>query len=308
MSVKFRSYTSEAGYSDDFYRVCDFLISINHNKVITPNYLWARWVWQFGPYMSMGHLSSIGVAEDNGKIVGLATYEHDLGEAYFCIDHDYAFLKPHIIDYAMQNLSFEGKLRITLPDGDLGYQQAAIQKGFIPTKEKSSVALIDIHNNSYDLPDGYTIMSFTDSRFNVDKYYEAIWKGFDNTRERNETELESMRNRTGFDAPHLDLDLRILVVAPNGDYAAHCGMWCLPGSEYAYVEPVFTLPEYRKMGLGKAAVLEGVNRCGKLGAKRAYVLSSQQFYYNIGFYPVQNETWWSYQNDQSHCKCSSHTL
>jgi GNAT superfamily N-acetyltransferase len=297
MSVNFRSYTSEAGYSDNFHRICDFLISINNNRVITPNYLWARWVWQFGPYMSMEHLSSIGIAEDNGKIVGLATYENDLGEAYFCIDHDYAFLKPLLIDYAMQNLSFEGKLRITLPDGDLSYQQAAIQKGFIPTKEKSSVALIDIHNNSYDLPDGYTIMSFTDSRFNVDKYYEAIWKGFDNTRERNETELESMRNRTGFDAPHLDLDLRILVVAPNGDYAAHCGMWCLPGSEYAYVEPVFTLPEYRKMGLGKAAVLEGVNRCGKLGAKRAYVLSSQQFYYNIGFYPVQNETWWVYQND-----------
>lgn len=131
----------------------------------------------------------------------------------------------------------------------------------------------------------------------ITEYYEAIRKGFNNTRERNESELESMRNRAGFDAPHLDLDLRILVVAPNGDYAAHCGMWCLHGSEYAYVELVFTLPEYQKMGLGKVAVLEGVNRCGKLGAKRAYVLSSQQFYYNIGFYPFQNETWWVYQND-----------
>jgi GNAT superfamily N-acetyltransferase len=260
MTVKFRSYNNEPGYSNDFHKICDFLIRINQSRVISPNYLWARWVWQFGPYMSMAHLSNIGVAEDNGKIVGLATYEHDLGEAYFCIDHDYVYLKPHLIDYAIQNLSFEGKLRITLPDGDLGYQQAAIQKGFIPTQEKSSVAFIDIHNNSYNLPDGYTIMSFKDSRFHVDKYYEAIWKGFDNTRERNESELESMRNRTGFDAPHLDLDLRILVIAPNGDYAAHCGMWYLPGSEYAYVEPVFTLPEYRKMGLGKAAVLEGVNR------------------------------------------------
>jgi N-acetylglutamate synthase-like GNAT family acetyltransferase len=297
MSVKFRSFTSEAGYSDDFHRVCDFLISINHNKIITPNYLWARWVWQFGPYMSMEHLSSIGIAEDNGKIVGLATYEHDLGEAYFCIHHDFAFLKLHLIDYAMQNLSSEGKLRITLPDGDLGYQQAAIQKGFIPTKEKSSVARIDINNNAYEIPNGYKIMSFADSNFDVDKYYDAIWKGFDNKRDRNETEIESMKSRREFHAPHFDKNLRILVVGPNGDYAAHCGMWCLPGSEYAYVEPVFTLPEYRRMGLGKAAVLEGINRCGKLGAKRAYVLSSQQFYYNIGFYPVQNETWWSYQNN-----------
>lgn len=99
-----------------------------------------------------------------------------------------------------------------------------------------------------------------------------------------------MKSRKRFGAPHLNMNLRLLVVAPNGDYASHCGMWYIPGSDYAYVEPVFTLPEYRKMGLGKAAVLEGVKRCGKLGAKQAYVISSQQFYYSIGFYPIQNET------------------
>lgn len=297
MSVKFRSYISDQGCSDDFYKICDFLISINHKRVITPNYLWARWVWQFGPYMNMAHLSNIGVAEDNGKIVGLATYENDLGEAYFCVDEEYSYIKPQLMDYAKQKLSLDGKLRIILPDGDLSYQQIAIQKGFTATTQKSSVARIDINNNVYDIPKRYKIMSFDDSDFDVDKYYDAIWRGFDNKRERNEVEIESMKNNCEFHAPHYDKNLRILVVAPNGDYAAHCGMWCLPGSEYAYVEPVFTLPEYRKMGLGKAAVLEGVNRCGKLGAKQAYVLSSQQFYYSIGFYPFENETWWVYQND-----------
>ena len=297
MSVKFRSYISGEGCSDDFNKICDFLISINHNRVITPNYLWARWAWQFGPYMNMEHLSHICVAEDNGKIAGLATYENDLGEAYFCVDEEYSYIKPQLIDYARHRLSLDGKLRITLPDGDLSYQQVAIQKGFIPTTQKSSVARININNNAYEIPKGYKIMSFAESDFDADKYYDAIWRGFDNKRDRNAVEIESMKNRREFHAPHYDKSLRILVVAPNGDYAAHCGMWCLTGSEYAYVEPVFTLPEYRKMGLGKAAVLEGVNRCGKLGAKQAYVLSSQQFYYNIGFYPFQNETWWIYQND-----------
>ncbi len=75
-------------------------------------------------------------------------------------------------------------------------------------------------------------------------------------------------------------------------------MWYIPGSEYAYVEPVFTLPEYRRRGLGKAAVLEGLKRCSKLGAKYAIVLSSQQFYYSIGFYPIQNETWWQYTENR----------
>ena len=292
MAIRIESYNNTAGYSRDFLDVCDFLIRINQKRVITPNYLWARWVWQFGPYMSMENLAHIGLFKDDGNIVGLVTYENDIGQAYFCVDEKYAYLKPQMINYAIENLSANGEIRIILPDGDLGYQQAALSLGFIPTTDKSSTACIDIGKNDYTLPEGFAVMSFDDPCFDVDKYYDAIWRGFDNTRERNELEMESMKNREGFDAPHLDLRLRILVVALNGDYASHCGMWHLPNSEYAYVEPVFTLPEYRKMGLGKAAVLEGVKRCGEQGAKRAYVLSSQQFYYNIGFYPIQNETWW----------------
>lgn len=273
------------------------MIRINNDIVTTPNYLWARWVWQFGPYMNMSRLSHIGVAEEDGMIIGLATYENDIGEAYFCVDEKYPPIKPLLIEYAVHNLSCNGELKISIPDGDLGYQHVAIEKGFIPTTQKSSVAKIDTCNYMYTLPNGYQIMSFDDEKFDADRYYNAIWRGFNNQRQRNEVELAYMKKRAEFDAPHLNLSLRILVVAPNGDYAAHCGMWYIPNSDYAYIEPVFTLPEYRKMGLGKSAVLEGVNRCRKLGAKYAYVLSAQQFYYSIGFYPVQNETWWIYKNN-----------
>lgn len=296
MAIKIRSYNNETGYSIDFRKVCDFLIRINQEEVITPHYLWARWVWQFGPYMNMEYLSKIGIFEDDEKIIGLVTYEGNIDEAYFCLDKNYAHLKPQLIDYANHNFGLNGELKIVLPDGDLEYQKAAIQKGFCATKEKSAVARIDCDNLEYTLPDGYQIISFDDENFDIDKYYAAIWKGFDNKRERNELEIQSMKKREGFDAPYFNKSLRIMVVAPNGDYASHCGMWYIQGSDYAYIEPVFTLPEYRKMGLGKAAVLEGIQRCGVLGAKYAIVLSSQQFYYSIGFYPVQNETWWT----QSH--------
>jgi predicted N-acetyltransferase YhbS len=55
---------------------------------------------------------------------------------------------------------------------------------------------------------------------------------------------------------------------------------------------VATDPAYRRIGLGRAAVLEAIKRCGKLGAKRAFVGSSQQFYYSIGFRPYATSTWW----------------
>ena len=86
--------------------------------------------------------------------------------------------------------------------------------------------------------------------------------------------------------------LKICVAAPDGNYVSHCGMWCQKNDFYCYVEPVATDPDYRRMGLGRAAVLEAVRRCGELGAKQAVVGSDQQFYFNIGFYPVQTLTHW----------------
>lgn len=289
MNVKIRNFIDQAGYSHDFQKICDFLIRINENEVVAPNWLWARWVWQYNTHINTTQCH-FGIAEVNGKIVGLTLYDHGLGEAFFCVDKDYESIKSQLIDFAINNLNLNGEIMLALPDGDLGYEKAAVEKGFIATAKKVQTSRIDINDKVYALPKGYKIMSFADKSFDPDKYFDAIWKGFENKRER--TEADSIKMREGFDRPYLDLDLRILVVAPNGDYAAHCGMWCIPGSGYAYVEPVFTLPEYRKLGLGKAAVLEGVNRCGKLGAKQAYVLSSQQFYYSIGFYPYQNDIWW----------------
>ncbi|MDF2484827.1 MAG: GCN5-related N-acetyltransferase [Herbinix sp.] len=291
MNVKMRNFIDEDGYCDDFQKICDFLIRINQNEVVAPNWLWARWVWQYDSHINTTQ-SHFGIAEVNGKIVGLTLYDHGLGDAFFCADMDYEGIKSQLIDFAIDNLNLNGEIRLALPDGDSGYQQSAVQKGFISTTEKIPTSRIDINDNVYTLPKGYTIMSFADKSYDADKYFDAIWKGFENKCERTEAEMEGAKNREGFDKPYFDPDLRILVVSPNGDYAAHCGMWCIPGSKYAYVEPVFTLPEYRKLGLGKAAVLEGINRCGKLGAKHAYVLSSQQFYYNIGFYPYKSDIWW----------------
>jgi len=93
-------------------------------------------------------------------------------------------------------------------------------------------------------------------------------------------------------SPVLNPELIVSVAAPNGDYVSHCGMWYQPGDSYCYVEPVATIPSYRNMGLGKAVVLEAVRRCAVLGATQAIVGSNQQFYYNIGFYPIATATWW----------------
>ena len=95
-----------------------------------------------------------------------------------------------------------------------------------------------------------------------------------------------------FDTPSGRRDLKIVVVAPNGDFVSFCGMFYEPSRHFAYVEPVATDPTYRRLGLGKAAVLEGIRRCGLLGASTAYVGSDQEFYQAIGFTKVFNSECW----------------
>ncbi len=60
-------------------------------------------------------------------------------------------------------------------------------------------------------------------------------------------------------------------------------MWYERVNGIAYVEPVATDPDYRRKGLGKAAVLDGIRRCGDVGATAAYVATDRQFYRSIGF-------------------------
>ncbi len=69
-------------------------------------------------------------------------------------------------------------------------------------------------------------------------------------------------------------------------------MWYDSEAGFAVIEPVATDPQYRKMGLGKAAVLEGIKRVAVLGAKKVLVGSSQQFYYSIGMRPYRTATKW----------------
>lgn len=95
-----------------------------------------------------------------------------------------------------------------------------------------------------------------------------------------------------FDTPSGRRDLKIVVVAPTGDFVSFCGMFYEPSQQFAYVEPVATDPTYRRLGLGKAAVLEGIRRCGLLGARNAYVGSDQEFYQALGFTKVFNSECW----------------
>ena len=99
-------------------------------------------------------------------------------------------------------------------------------------------------------------------------------------------------------APGFRKDLTIVVEAPDGHFVSYSGTWFEPTNGYAYVEPVATDPDYRRRGLGKAAVLEGIRRCGELGARVAYVGSDLAFYMAIGFVKMHTSQCWTRYLDE----------
>lgn len=294
MTEVFRNYNNDERFGSDYYAVCDFLIRINQEKIIYPNFLWARWTWMISrPVDDEDQRNLIGLWKDNGKIVALATFELDFGEVFIIIDPDYHFLLSDIISYSEEYLSSDNKLNIFIPDNDRKSQRLALKRGYIPTQYREPIAVLDIYQDlDYILPNNYRIISMADE-WDFYKYNRVMWRGFDHDGEPDDKKEDIDFRKTMLSSPHIIPELIIAVQSPDGHYASHCGLWYKEGTDYAYVEPVVTDPDHRKRGLGKACVMEAVKRAGKMGAKEAIVCSSQQFYYNMGFYPIASDTMWS---------------
>ena len=82
-------------------------------------------------------------------------------------------------------------------------------------------------------------------------------------------------------------DLDMVGVAPDGKIASFCTIWYDDVTRTAYFEPVGTVPEHQRRGLGKAVMLEGLRRLKRLGCDLAFVGSYSEragaLYASVGF-------------------------
>lgn len=91
--------------------------------------------------------------------------------------------------------------------------------------------------------------------------------------------------------PNFRKDLTTVIKAPNGDYACYAGMWFDSVNKYAYLEPLATVPEYRRMGLATYAVVEGMKNTKALGAAYCYG-GVPESYCTVGFETICHRELW----------------
>jgi GNAT superfamily N-acetyltransferase len=297
MSVMVRPYAGP----DDYRRVDDFLLAHYQPGNRDGNWLEPIWEYMHGhPYLQAAALERIGLWEADGQVVAVANYESRLGEAFFQFHPAYRHLRQEMLDYAEHNLRGRSTnddrmyLRAYVNDSDEAFRSLVRTRGYERQPESDRPLFQFVIPDPFPtihLPEGFRLRSLAED-CNWEKVHRVLWRGFDHPGEppSGEAELESRRRM--FDTPSARRDLKIAVEAPNSDFAAFCGMFYAPTHTYAYVEPVVTDPAYRRMGLGTAAVLEGVRRCGALGATVAYVGSDQSFYQSMGFKVLYSSECW----------------
>jgi GNAT superfamily N-acetyltransferase len=293
MSVKFRNYSEVAGITEDYFKVREFFSKLGYKE-----FTFARWDWMTTHgYLDKSAVGKIGLWEDNGQVVGIATIDCSLGDSFCLTLERYQYLKKDLLLHAKKYLGTPEKFKVTISDDDEAFQRIAAELGFVATEDKENDAIFwtDETMMSYELPEGYTITSMKDT-YDLFKYGQVLWKGFNHELKGEGVFDFTADQEKTFEAamirPNVDLNLKVAVVAPNGDFVSYCGMWYDSEAGFAVIEPVATDPQYRKMGLGKAAVLEGIKRVAVLGAKKVLVGSSQQFYYSIGMRPYRTATKW----------------
>lgn len=291
MKFDFRNFDNS--YYD---KVCDFLIELSKYDRKHINWNWARWEWMFfHPEFSRDLMDKIGLWFCDEELVGMATYDHSLGEAFFVTKPESEELEKDMLEYSIATFSDENGLGIAVNDADISTLNLLRNCGFLKNEQTENVLELTLKNISFDLitPKGITLKNL-DIKKDLYKHHNVLWRGFDHEGQLPVDEATMNRQKIMLSASNLNQFLHIAAENKDGEYVAYCGLWYNQKTDYAYVEPVCTIPEYRHKDIGKAVVIEALKNCYFLGAKKAYVISDNPFYKKLGFHQHSHYTFYWY--------------
>jgi ribosomal protein S18 acetylase RimI-like enzyme len=129
-----------------------------------------------------------------------------------------------------------------------------------------NVRALDIPPPSPDLPPGYHIRSIQGEE-DVAARVAVHRSAFHPSR------MTVEKHRRVMAAPSYQRDLDLVVVAPDETFAAFCIVWYDAANRLGEFEPVGCHADYRRRGLARAVLFEGMRRIIALGGRTAVVFS-----------------------------------
>ena len=276
MKYKIERYKNCERFNEQYQRIHQFLLEagkLEYNE----HFHWGRFEWMHAhSYLDEDKLTSIGIFKDEkDAIVGLTTYDTSYDDRVYLIHTSSdKLLLESMVDHVIKDDGSSAVLKVNAKD--VALCQILREKGFEKRNRCACILSFNLSNSlEYNMPSAYT-MSPQGFLVNPWQYQLVIHKGFDNKGIPEKWDDALLKR-----IPNVNEDLKTFAIS-NNEYCAHCGIWYSAGDS-AYVEPVATVPEHRRQGLAKAVIYEACARAKALGAKRAIVVSEQEFYFRIGF-------------------------
>ncbi|MDE7430030.1 MAG: GNAT family N-acetyltransferase [Lachnospiraceae bacterium] len=245
----------------------------------------------FAYWMDITYSYKNRIWEDNGEIVAFCFNESPVTDIYFSLKPGYEELASEMIAYADAHMPIKGgKIQLIRFGGQEALMNAAKQAGYYQKSESWDMQFDFEDVLDYPLPEGFHFVN--PEEYDIEKIGKCCWKGFDH--EPNEGAWDHQYEQSNYLhalAPHVTPKLAVIIADEKEEYAYYAGMWWTPQNKLAYMEPLCTIPEYRRKGLAAAALSELYRRMKALGATHM-TGGDNEFYKAIGYKPAEKWTWW----------------
>jgi len=234
---------------------------------------------QPGFWRESGHVWRDGA----GKVVAFLATESS-GDPLFVVSHpSRRGVEEAVFRYVVEvRLPRRGRVMTIARTGDAIREDILTRLGFVRGDEEErhyrwDLASIDL---SYDLPVGFVVRGMGETGDDSDFTRQAeltrrIFPRSEHTREAH----DCLRQ-----APDYRPDLDVAAIAPSGEHAALACAMLDRRSLIGDFEPVGTDPRYRRLGLGRAVMLEAFRRLRTLGARQAFLVTGGEPYHANRFY------------------------
>lgn len=221
---------------------------------------------------------------DGGRIAAFVFTESPVTDIYFSLRPGYEFLADEMVAYARMRMpDFEGRQRLILFTGQDALRDAAARAGYERVGGHVDNGFDFGGTLSYELPEGFRFVPT--GGLDLARVTECCWKGFGHEAEEGPWDGDASPNEHLMQAPHATPQYAVAVENGAGEYVCYAGMWWTPENRLAYMEPLCTVPRYRRRGLAAAALTELYRRMKPLGATHM-TGGADVFYTSIGFAPM----------------------
>ncbi|MFW9793812.1 MAG: GNAT family N-acetyltransferase [Candidatus Thorarchaeota archaeon] len=232
------------------------------------------------------------------QIVALS-YTKPSGECWLLIHPNQTAHSKEIIVWMqgrVKELSKSDEVKMTLVADDADDELISTLSSLGFAKDESDgdnqVRPLDAPIPDYSLPEGYVIRHATAD--DCEKYRDVQGAVFKHMQNMTRSLYDNYRSASFY---HEELD--VLAVVPSGEFAAFCTGRIDPVSRIAELEPVGTHPEHRKLGLGKAVILECLKRLEKHKPTAVVILgaapweAARRLYESVGFVNEGERHYWA---------------